>query len=406
MEAAAHDSPAACDLDELAEQRARNVRVADVAIVGAGLSGSSAAAVLGRAGYRVVLVDRHAACPSQFRVEKINAEQAGLFRRLGLLDLIATAGTRFDHFANVRRGRVIDHARTLHYSLRYEEMVRAIRADLPENVERLVDSVIDISTGAELQRITLAEQGAIVARLVVLATGMGDFLRDKLGITRRITFEKHSVSFGFDLASAGGRGFEYPSITYYGETPNDRVDYVNIFPMRKVMRANLFTYRDAGDPWLRDLIRTPKQALLAALPGLEQALGDFEITSPVETGVMNLCEVEGHHQDGVVLVGDAFQTSCPSAGNGVTRLLTDVERLCLNHAPNWLASQGMGREKIAEFYEDPTKRATDAGALAMARYRRALTVDTSVTGTARRQIHFHRRRIKAWFGQIGTSPRT
>jgi 2-polyprenyl-6-methoxyphenol hydroxylase-like FAD-dependent oxidoreductase len=391
------------ELVELTAQRARSAREADVAIIGAGLSGSTAAAVLGRAGYRVVLVDRHAACPSQFKVENIGAEQAGIFSRLGLLDRITTAATRIDHVTNARRGRVLDHTDAPHYGLRYDEIVRAVRSGLPETVECLVDRVTDIATSAELQHVALAKQGTIEARLVVLATGMGDVLSDKLGITRRITSEKHSISFGFDLASTSGRGLRFKTVTYYGETPGDCIDYISIFPLRGSIRANLFTYRDASDPWLGDLMRTPKQALMAALPGLEKTLGDFEITSPVQCWAMNLCEVEGHHQDGVVLIGDAFRSSCPATGTGVTRLLTDVERLCLLHAPNWLASRGMGREKIATFYEDPAKRATDARAMAVARARRALIVNTSLTGIVRRQAHFQKRRILGWFASMGAS---
>src|SRR4051812_21664480 len=69
---------------------------ADVAIVGGGLSGVVAAVVLGRAGYRVTLIDRHAVYPAEFRVEKIAGEQVDLMRRLGLLDSVAAASTPFD----------------------------------------------------------------------------------------------------------------------------------------------------------------------------------------------------------------------------------------------------------------------------------------------------------------------
>jgi heterodisulfide reductase subunit A-like polyferredoxin len=69
---------------------------ADVAIIGGGLSGAVAAVVLGRAGYRITLVDRHAVYPAEFRVEKIAGEQVELMRRLGLLDSVAAASTSFD----------------------------------------------------------------------------------------------------------------------------------------------------------------------------------------------------------------------------------------------------------------------------------------------------------------------
>ena len=42
---------------------------------------------------------------------------------------------------------------------------------------------------------------------------------------------------------------------------------------------NLFLYRDMQDPIFAALRSDPKQAVLAALPGLQSALGDFEVTS-------------------------------------------------------------------------------------------------------------------------------
>ncbi|RAK60563.1 FAD-dependent monooxygenase [Phenylobacterium hankyongense] len=375
-------------------------RQVDVAIVGGGLSGSLAAVVLGRAGYRVALIDRYAVFPAQFRVEKFTGYTIEALGRLGLLDVLAAAATPFDQVVNARRGQIIDRSEGAHYGILYKDIVRTLRAQLPASVEFLVDRVADIETGPDLQRVELAGGEVLEARLVVLATGMGDILREKIGIARRVTFEKHSISFGFSISPAPGQAFDFPALTYYGETVADRVDYLNVFPVGEVMRANLFTFRDQGDPWVGELIRAPKATLLATLPGLSRFLGDFQMASPVQAWVMDLSAIENHEQDGVVVVGDAFQSSCPAAGAGVPRLMADVERLCTAHLPRWFQTAGMGREKIAEFYQDTGKQASDRRALKSSRYRRTLTIDTSVLGTAHRLRAFAPRRPLAWLRDL------
>ena len=90
----------------------------------------------------------------------------------------------------------------------------------------------------------------------------------------------------------------------------------------------------------------------------------------------------------MVLVGDAFSTSCPAAGTGTDKVFTDVERLCNVHIPNWLASDGMGAEKIAAFYDDPVKTACDAWSTAKAYHLRSLTIDNGLKWRAQRWARF------------------
>ena len=90
--------------------------------------------------------------------------------------------------------------------------------------------------------------------------------------------------------------------------------------------------------------------------------------------------VEGHRRDGVVLIGDASQTTCPAAGNGVTRVLTDVTQLCTVHVPGWLATPGMAADKINAFYDDPIKRACDEHCLWTAEYARSFATDPGSPG--------------------------
>jgi len=97
---------------------------------------------------------------------------------------------------------------------------------------------------------------------------------------------------------------------------------------------------------------------------------------------------KGHRQAGIVLVGDAFATSCPAAGTGCNKVLTDVERLCNVHVPRWLATPGMGMDKIVAFYDDEVKVACERYCLDKAFYLRAMSTETAFVWSARRGTKF------------------
>jgi 2-polyprenyl-6-methoxyphenol hydroxylase-like FAD-dependent oxidoreductase len=367
--------------------------VTEIAIVGGGLSGTLAAVTLARAGYDVTLIDRHAVYPADFRVEKIGGEQVAILRRLGLLDALETSATRFDEIINARRGRILDRTRSRHYGFLYEDLVAVMRAQLPGSVRFVVGRVDDLKTSVDRQTVSILDQGTVSARLIVLATGMGDLLRRALGIERRFIHQRQSLTFGFTVKAAEGAGFRYPALTYYGEKVSDGIDYLSLFPIAGGTRANLFTFRDHRDPWVKAFREKPKETLLATLPGLPAVLGDFEITGRVQNWLMDIAVADNCRQAGVVVIGDAYQTSCPAAGTGVSRLLTDVERLCTVHVPQWLKTSGMPASKIAAFYDDDEKRNVDRRALSMAEYRRSLTVATDLRWKAHRLMLLSRRRL-------------
>src|SRR5450759_4271189 len=60
------------------------MRYTDVAIVGGGLAGSTAAAMLGHAGVSALLIDPHTVYPPELRCEKLGGEQLDLLRKTGL----------------------------------------------------------------------------------------------------------------------------------------------------------------------------------------------------------------------------------------------------------------------------------------------------------------------------------
>jgi 2-polyprenyl-6-methoxyphenol hydroxylase-like FAD-dependent oxidoreductase len=90
----------------------------------------------------------------------------------------------------------------------------------------------------------------------------------------------------------------------------------------------------------------------------------------------------------VILVGDAFETTCPVTGTGTDKVFTDVERLCSVHIPAWLATEGMDESKIAAFYDDPVKTACDAWSAAKAFNFRSVSIETGIYWEALRWARF------------------
>ncbi|QPF86135.1 FAD-dependent monooxygenase [Bradyrhizobium genosp. L] len=365
----------------------------DVAIIGAGLAGSLARAILVRAGYRVALIDKRVVPPDEFRVEKIGGRQVDIFRRLGFMADVEAVASPYDRVLNIKDGKLVDVSVGRAYGLLYSDLVAMARGLTPDQDGLLIDQVNNVSCSNDRQHLTLASGKRVSSRLVILATGMAGALAFNLGIKRRMIAPRHSVSFGFTIARPDNAPFDFEALTCYGERTSDGVDYLSLFPVSSGMRANLFMFRDPNDPIMRELRRDTRRTLLRLMPGLQSYLGDFQIVGQVQNWVMDLSVAEGHLQPGIVLIGDAFQTNCPAAGTGVSRLLVDVERLCTDHVPRWLATSGMSTEKIAQFYSDHDKLAADRHSLQMARFRQAMTSNTEAKWHVRRRLHFLRRMI-------------
>jgi hypothetical protein len=223
---------------------------------------------------------------------------------------------------------------------------------------------------------------------VVLANGLSVSLRDSLGIAREVTSACHSVTVGFTIRPRGRQQFGFPALTYYAESPAAKCALITVFPIGSGMRANLFTYRDFNDPWLQEMRADPQQTLYALMPKLYPILGDFTVEGRVEVRPVDLYVTRGYRRPGVVLVGDAFATSCPAAGTGARKVLVDVERLCNHYVRGWLATPGMGPAKISAFYDDPVKQDCDEFAAEKAVALKSMSLDASVFGDAHRVARF------------------
>ncbi len=358
-----------------------------VVVIGAGMAGSLLSLVLGRAGYPVTLIDVKREPASDFRNEKLGIDQIARLDRLGVLSCFEEACWGDD--AGPEAGIPLKDC-----GARYDRWIARVRAALPKTVEFVEGKVDRIETSDGQQTVTLSDGGTISGRLAALATGRGERLRAQLGVERTIVSDKHSICLGFSVAKHADPKAEMAAQIVHGRF-GDRIAYVTIFPMLDEVRVNVFSYREADDPWIREMRENPIATLSNTLPGVKPALEGREVVRKLEVRGTDLYEVSGQVQDGLVLLGDAFQATCPSSGTGVTRILNDVERLTQAHIPAWFAGDGIGADKIGAFYADPAKQAVDHEAMRRSVRGRQATLGTTPYWRARRAVAAIKRSLDA-----------
>lgn len=363
----------------------------DAVIVGGGLAGSALAAVLARRGHRIALIDPHGRSQPDFRAEKLTRRQIAILARLDLLDPVWAASTPIPTLAVARFGRLVETRPCAERGIDYPALVDALRGMVPPALVRQ-GRVCRIEADEAGACVALADGRRVAGRVVVIATGLARSLVEGLGIRRVPVAEHHSLAIGFDLRALGGAPL--PALTYFGESPGDLVAYLTLFPIGDRARANLFTYHRHDGTWALGLKADPVGALQALMPGLAALLPPFAVATKPVLRPIHLYRSENHLRPGAVLVGDAFSTACPTGGTGVDKALTDVERLAAL-LPGWLGSPGMAREKVARFYADPVKRASDRGAESAIAHARGMALGSGPAWALRRRRNYHAQLVRS-----------
>lgn len=363
----------------------------DIVIAGAGLAGASAAHILGRQGWRVLLVDPRSSYPPVFKLEKIEPDQAETLRTLGLLEPLLARASRIRNIHSYHRGKFLGTTPTAQYGIPYDLLVNSIRATLPDTVDFQRARVVNIAAGTDVQRVELSTGEQLCCRLVILACGLHSELLAGLGFHRKWIQKQQSMAAAFSLSRMNGAPFASDSITYAVASPSTGIDYVSFFPIGEHLRANLFAFPAADTSWVQRLVRDPNRELPRLLPKLHSILGDYCVTGKVATALIHLYRTESELSPGVVTLGDACQNVCPSTGMGLTKICTDLSVLCSDCIPQWFATPGITREKIALYFNDPRKQHTDAKALQDAAYRRnACTAESPKWRVHRARLHLTR----------------
>jgi len=209
------------------------MRETDIAIVGAGLAGSLAATMLGRAGHSVTLIDPFDTCRADFRCEKLEEAHVESLRQAGVLEEVLPAALRYDNVWVARLGRLAEIKAIVEYGIEYSALVNRLRGLIPGAVAFVPGKVADVAPSPERQSLTLTSGERISARLVIAANGV----MPGMAGGRRTLSRCHSVSVGFDVEAAH---WPFDALTYFGEDPAHRVAYLTLFPLPSGGRANLF----------------------------------------------------------------------------------------------------------------------------------------------------------------------
>ena len=368
----------------------------DVVVIGGGLAGSAVAVVLARAGHSVCVVDSRASVPPIFRAEKIEPDQAELLRRLDLFDEIRDAAAPIHEVWSAHAGRVLNRLPIEQYGLLYPDMVNAVRRAWPPTVRFEVGRVHAVRQEGGHASVSLTSGLNLDARLVVVAAGTSRALDKELGIARTVVSAEHSLSFGFTMARCDGETFPFDALTYYADSRDARIDYLTLFRIPGAMRANLFTYSTRSSEWARRFVADPQGELQAALPGLRCLTGHSVVSDALESGAVDLYRLAPPRVAGLVLIGDAGQSVCPATGSGVSKVLTDVEILCRDFIPSWLAQTTVSPDDIDRFYSHPQKVLCDRDSMTAALYRRRAATDRSFRWWVHRRRVLFAQNLRGW----------
>jgi 2-polyprenyl-6-methoxyphenol hydroxylase-like FAD-dependent oxidoreductase len=245
-----------------------------------------------------------------------------------LLDKVKQKARIISEIIHGRAGRMLRRRQIEQFGISYCDIVNQVRAQIPEQVEFRLGRVEKITPDESRPRVELADGSVCVGRLLILASGMSGRLPEQLGIEKRMVKEELSMAFGFMLERTDGQAFPFDAVTYYTGTLADKVGYVTLFRMGNAMRANIFAYWPAKDATTKELLREPATALPRLLPGLDQLIGSYAVQGKIEPFKIDLYRMQQCARAGMVLIGDAYQSVCPSTGMGLSKVLTDVEVLC------------------------------------------------------------------------------
>ncbi len=306
----------------------------DIAIVGAGLVGSSLACALTSTSYRIALIDRQSLPANQD--SNINQDGRSIALALASKKMYAVLGLWNQlnaHAVPIKKIHISDQGRfgatrlncarygveSFGYLVPAEKLTTVLQKhiQLQDHIERLQPySVSDIQSQTD-GAILHGEDDSIHAKLIIAADGTRSFIRNKLGI---VVDEKQYKQ----IAIVGSVDAEdYHDYTAYERFTKDG-------PLALLPRVG----NRCGFIWMNPSSVAEQHLMLSDEKFLERLqdafgyrLGHFSNLSQRFSYPLSLLVSRQRVQPRIVLVGNAAQTLHPIAGQGLNLALRDIAEL-------------------------------------------------------------------------------
>jgi menaquinone-9 beta-reductase len=293
----------------------------DVAVVGAGVAGSTAATLLGRAGLRVALIEKHRSIDT-YKVlctHTIHAAAVPTIRRLGLDRRIeAAGGVRAQYAGWTPWGWIVPpEAVSTGYNLRREKLdplLRELAASTPgvelrtgQKVTGLIDDD-GVVAGVRVQDARRREH-SVRAGLVVGADGVRSTIARLSQASERVSPNSRRFFFAYfsGVELTGGAWSQFWSLgkaTAYAFPNDDGVTLLAYFPAKTASGEFRVDREEALLHRLRELPDGP---------AMEAAEQESPVIASLDHPIISRSPIP---VSGVALIGDAALTTDPTFGAG------------------------------------------------------------------------------------------
>lgn len=327
---------------------------ADILIAGGGTVGLAAAAALGAAGFKVVLIERGAPPPAfelgevDARVYALSPASIRLLTRLGVWPAIAAArhspyramqvwhddadrALRFDAAPDQSLGSIVEHG-----------LLNAALWAQGGDWLRLSNAVISSVSAAEDEgaAVSLQDGRRLKAKLLVIADGPDSPLRAQLGID----------SIGWDYAQRAVVAHVSTALPH-GGIARQRFLPTGPLALLPLVDGRCSLVWSCPTAMAEDLLALDDAAFgLRLSTASAQTLGSIGAVTPRRSFPLRLGHVPEPVVPAAVVIGDAAHVIHPLAGQGVNLGLADAEVLAATLAAARDAQRGWWRERTLKAY--------------------------------------------------------